>query len=136
MSLLASHRSCIDTHSIAGRAHPNADHSNPSTQGQRPRLSHLVGEFKSHNCDLSDDTRDLDRFYTSVRNRLDGAEDSDARLRVMLEVYETFFAEAMPDEVSRLGIVYTPVELVDFMLRVPHPRSALPAVHKARAVRG
>ena len=35
----------------------------------------------------------------------------------MLEVYESFFAEAMPAEVQRLGIVYTPIELVDFVLR-------------------
>ena len=66
---------------------------------------------------LRDETRDLDRFYASVRNRLAGATGADARLKVMLEVYETFFKEAMPNDVSRLGIVYTPPELVDFILR-------------------
>ena len=80
-------------------------------------LNELLDEFKSHDIRLRDEARDLDRFYTSVENRLTGASDSDARLRVMLEVYETFFKEAMPNEVSRLGIVYTPLELVDFILR-------------------
>ncbi len=80
-------------------------------------LNELLDEFKSQDVRLRDETRDLDRFYNSVANRLAGATDSDARLDVMLEVYETFFAEAMPAEVKRLGIVYTPPPLVDFVLR-------------------
>lgn len=80
-------------------------------------LNELLDEFKAQEVRLRDETRDLDRFYQSVENRLQGATDADARLKVMLEVYETFFKEAMPNEVQRLGIVYTPVELVDFILR-------------------
>lgn len=80
-------------------------------------LNELLDEFKTADIRLRDETVALDRFYDSVRNRLSGAADSDARLRIMLEVYESFFKEAMPAEITRLGIVYTPVELVDFMLR-------------------
>ena len=80
-------------------------------------LNELLDEFKAADVRLRDETADLDRFYDSVRNRLSGAADSDARLKIMLEVYESFFKEAMPAEITRLGIVYTPVELVDFMLR-------------------
>ncbi|MXX41960.1 MAG: DEAD/DEAH box helicase [Acidimicrobiales bacterium] len=80
-------------------------------------LNELLDEFKAADVRLRDETADLDRFYESVRNRLSGAADSDARLKIMLEVYESFFKEAMPAEITRLGIVYTPVELVDFMLR-------------------
>ncbi|MDE0667685.1 MAG: DEAD/DEAH box helicase family protein [bacterium] len=80
-------------------------------------LNELLDEFKSHEVRLTDETRDLQRFYQSVRDRLSGADDSETRLKVLLEVYETFFATAMPDDVKRLGIVYTPVELVDFILR-------------------
>ena len=80
-------------------------------------LNELLDEFKAADIRLRDETVSLDRFYDSVRNRLSGAADSDARLKIMLEVYESFFKEAMPDEITRLGIVYTPVELVDFMLR-------------------
>ena len=80
-------------------------------------LNELLGEFKEHDIRLADETVELDRFYSSVRIRLEGAADSDARIKIMLEVYESFFAEAMPAEVQRLGIVYTPLELVDFMLR-------------------
>ena len=80
-------------------------------------LNELLDEFKAQDVRLRDETRDLDRFYQSVENRLAGAVDGDTRIKVMLEVYETFFKEAMPDAVQRLGIVYTPVELVDFILR-------------------
>ena len=80
-------------------------------------LNELLGEFKEHDIRLADETVELDRFYSSVRIRLEGAADSDARIKIMLEVYESFFAEAMPAEVQRLGIVYTPIELVDFVLR-------------------
>ena len=80
-------------------------------------LNELLDEFKVEDIRLRDETTDLDRFYDSVRNRLSGAADSDARIKIMLEVYESFFKEAMPAEITRLGIVYTPVELVDFILR-------------------
>ncbi|MCY3849826.1 MAG: DEAD/DEAH box helicase family protein, partial [Acidimicrobiaceae bacterium] len=80
-------------------------------------LNELLGEFKDHDVRLADDTTNLDRFYANVRVRLEGARDSDARIKIMLEVYESFFAEAMPREVQSLGIVYTPLELVDFVLR-------------------
>jgi len=80
-------------------------------------LNELLDTFKEEDVLLRDETRGLDRFYASVADRLSGAADSDTRIKVMLEVYEQFFAAAMPDETKRLGIVYTPVELVDFMLR-------------------
>ena len=80
-------------------------------------LNELLDEFKNKDVRLRDETVELDRFYESVRNRLSGAADSDARLKIMLEVYESFFREAMPADIQRLGIVYTPVELVDFILR-------------------
>ena len=80
-------------------------------------LNELLDEFKAKDIRLRDETVDLDRFYDSVSNRLSGAANSDARLKIMLEVYESFFKEAMPSDIQRLGIVYTPVELVDFILR-------------------
>jgi len=80
-------------------------------------LNELLGVFKSEEVVLGDETRGLERFYVSVADRLSGAADSETRIKVMLEVYEQFFASAMPAETRRLGIVYTPVELVDFILR-------------------
>ena len=35
---------------------------------------------------------------------------------MLLELYEKFFANALKKDAERLGIVYTPVEVVDFIL--------------------
>ncbi|MCY4426446.1 MAG: DEAD/DEAH box helicase family protein [Halieaceae bacterium] len=65
---------------------------------------------------LENETRDLEPFYESVRQRARGLDNSAARQRVLMELYEKFFARAMKKEADRLGIVYTPVEIVDFIL--------------------
>ena len=75
-------------------------------------LRHDFGEFG-----LENETRDLERFYESVRMRARGLDNSEARQRVLMELYEKFFATALKKEADRLGIVYTPVEVVDFILK-------------------
>ena len=55
-------------------------------------------------------------FYESVRMRARGLDNSGARQRVLMELYEKFFATALKKDTERLGIVYTPVEIVDFIL--------------------
>ena len=65
---------------------------------------------------LENEVRDLERFYESVRMRARGLDNSGARQRVLMELYEKFFATALRKDTERLGIVYTPVEIVDFIL--------------------
>ena len=65
---------------------------------------------------LENETRDLEPFYESVRTRASGLDNSEARQRVLMELYENFFSRALKKEADRLGIVYTPVEVVDFIL--------------------
>lgn len=65
---------------------------------------------------LEDETRDLNRFYESVRNRAQGLDNSAAKQTVLLELYEKFFQTAFKKDADRLGIVYTPVQIVDFIL--------------------
>ena len=75
------------------------------------KLQSDFGEFG-----LENETRDLEGFYESVRMRAQGLDNSEARQRVLLELYEKFFVTALKKEVERLGIVYTPIEVVDFIL--------------------
>ena len=75
------------------------------------KLQNDFGEFG-----LENETRDLEGFYESVRMRARGLDNSEARQRVLLELYEKFFVTALKKEVERLGIVYTPIEVVDFIL--------------------
>ena len=66
---------------------------------------------------LENEVRDLEKFYASVRMRAAGLDNAEARQRVLMELYEKFFATALKKEADRLGIVYTPVEVVDFILK-------------------
>ena len=59
----------------------------------------------------------LEEFYESVRRRAKGAESDAARQRIIAELYDKFFRNAFAETSRRLGIVYTPVEIVDFILR-------------------
>jgi predicted helicase len=59
----------------------------------------------------------LDSFYASVRRRAQGLDNVAAKQRVIVELYDKFFATAFKRTVDRLGIVYTPVEIVDFILQ-------------------
>ena len=66
---------------------------------------------------LENEIRDMEPFYRSVRRRAQGLDTSAARQQVLKELYEHFFKLAIKKEAERLGIVYTPTEVVDFILR-------------------
>ena len=59
----------------------------------------------------------LDKFYASVAMRATGIDNAEGKQRIITELYEKFFKNAFPKAAESLGIVYTPVEIVDFILR-------------------
>ena len=59
----------------------------------------------------------LDDVYKSVAAAADRCDTADARSDLLKNVHEDFLRAAVPDTVRRLGIVYTPAEIVDFVLR-------------------
>lgn len=68
--------------------------------------------------DVTDkDTEILQKFYDSVRTRADKIDNAEGKQRVIVELYDKFFKTAFPKMVEKLGIVYTPVEVVDFIIR-------------------
>ena len=62
------------------------------------------------------DTAVLDRFYASVRNNISNIDNLEAKQTIIKNLYEKFFKGAFPLTVEKLGIVYTPVECVDFII--------------------
>ncbi|WP_170120512.1 DEAD/DEAH box helicase [Komagataeibacter nataicola] len=66
---------------------------------------------------LHKETDRLEAFYTSVRERASGIDTSYGRQKVIKELYDGFFQKAFPRLKDRLGIVYTPIEVVDFIIR-------------------
>lgn len=65
---------------------------------------------------LEAETAKLDKFYASVRMKVQGIDNAEGRQKVVVELYDKFFRTAFPKVAERLGIVYTPVEVVDFIL--------------------
>jgi len=63
------------------------------------------------------EARVLEGFYASVRRRAAGITDPLARQNLVVELYDKFFRGAFPRTTRMLGIVYTPVEIVDFIIR-------------------
>ncbi|MCD4677829.1 MAG: DEAD/DEAH box helicase family protein [Desulfobacula sp.] len=66
---------------------------------------------------IEKDIHTLDRFYQSVKMRASNIDNAEARQHVIVELYEKFFKTAFPKMVDQLGIVYTPVEVVDYIVR-------------------
>jgi predicted helicase len=62
------------------------------------------------------DTEILQKFYDSVRERASGIDNAEAKQKIIIELYDKFFRTAFPLMVERLGIVYTPVEVVDYII--------------------
>ncbi|WP_375644434.1 DEAD/DEAH box helicase [Bartonella sp. MR100HLJHH] len=67
-------------------------------------------------ANLDKESKDLEKFYASVKLRASGITDPKAKQRLIVELYDKFFRYAFPRTVEKLGIVYTPVEVVDFIL--------------------
>lgn len=70
--------------------------------------------LEEHNIDKEADT--LKSFYDSVKMRADGIENATGKQKIVVELYDKFFRKAFPKMTERLGIVYTPVEVVDFII--------------------
>jgi predicted helicase len=78
-------------------------------------MQNMLDSLKDEN--LADDSEALRKFYDSVRKRAEGVDNAEGRQRIIIELYDKFFKTAFPKMAEQLGIVYTPVEAVDFIIR-------------------
>lgn len=58
----------------------------------------------------------LESFYESVRVRASGIDNLKAKQDIIIQLYDKFFKIAFKETTERLGIVFTPVEIVDFLI--------------------
>lgn len=68
-------------------------------------------------ANIDAETQTLDGFYEHIRMLVGGIDSAEGRQKVIAELYEKFFKKVVPKTASSLGIVYTPVEIVDFINR-------------------
>ena len=66
------------------------------------------------------DLRELERFYHSVKDRAQSIDNAAGRQQVVVELYDKFFKQAFPKMSEKLGIVYTPIPVVDFIVHSVH----------------
>ncbi len=74
----------------------------------------VLDVLQAHRLDKETDT--LQRFYDSVKLRASGIDNAAGKQKIVVELYDKFFRNAFPKMTERLGIVYTPVEVVDFII--------------------
>lgn len=86
--------------------------SNPISRSMQKMLDLLDDETKTE-----EEHQKLQKFYDYVRDTVGNIHEADARQRIIVELYDKFFKVASPRTVEKLGIVYTPVEVVDFIIR-------------------
>jgi predicted helicase len=85
--------------------------ANPVSRAMQSMLDALQDQA------LEKETASLEKFYASVRERVEGIDNAEGKQKVITELYDKFFKEAFPKMAERLGIVYTPIPIVDFLLR-------------------
>ena len=77
-------------------------------------MQNVLDVLERHHFDKEAET--LNRFYESVAMRAAGIDAIEGKQRIVVELYDKFFRKAFPRLTERLGIVYTPVEVVDFII--------------------
>ncbi len=74
----------------------------------------VLSQIYDKNIDT--ETRTLEKFYNSVKRRAAGIRSSISRQALVSELYDRFFRNAFPLMSEKLGIVYTPIEVIDFII--------------------
>ena len=65
---------------------------------------------------LNAETKTLEKFYTSVRQSAEYAKSDKSKQSLIKNLYNTLFKKAFKKTQEKLGIVYTPIEGVDFIV--------------------
>lgn len=91
-----------------------ADYSFAKHNPMSLAMQSVLDVLHEHRLDKEADT--LERFYESVKLRAEGIDNAAGKQKIVVELYDKFFRNAFPKMTERLGIVYTPVEVVDFII--------------------
>ncbi|WP_352301899.1 type ISP restriction/modification enzyme [Kineosporia sp. NBRC 101731] len=92
-----------------------AEYSFTDTNPVAQTMETMLTVLDEHNLESENET--LEAFYGAVRRRVTGVDNAEGKQRILIELYDKFFSVAFKKTVDKLGIVYTPIEIVDFILR-------------------
>lgn len=89
-------------------------HEFTSSNAVATTFDELIAAFTEFG--LTSELENLREFYESIRQRAAAATTDEARQNLLVTLYDNFFQKALPKKSASLGIVYTPIEVVDFIL--------------------
>ena len=92
------------------------DHSF-SKQNPVSRAMNTIMEMLASHSMIENERRELDSFYRAMVERIEAVHTLAGKQEIMRTLYDRFFSQAFPRMSERLGIVFTPVEVVDFIIR-------------------
>ena len=92
------------------------DHSF-SKQNPVSRAMNTILEMLTDHSMIENERRELDSFYRAMVERIEAVHTLAGKQEIMRTLYDRFFSQAFPRMSERLGIVFTPVEVVDFIIR-------------------
>ena len=90
------------------------DYSFASNNPVSLAMQTVLDILQEHSLDKEAGT--LEKFYASVQMRAEGIDNAEGKQKIVVELYDKFFRNAFPKMTERLGIVYTPIEVVDFII--------------------
>ncbi|PJI32486.1 DEAD/DEAH box helicase [Acinetobacter pseudolwoffii] len=109
IEMLAQHLITKPVFDALFKDHSFAEHNPMSLAMQK-----VLDALNEHHLEKEADR--LNSFYESVRMRAEGINTAEGKQSIILTLYDSFFKNAFPRMTEKLGIVYTPVEVVDFII--------------------
>lgn len=79
-------------------------------------MEEMLSVLRQHTLETESEKRELRELYASVRMRAEGIRTDAGRQSVIKDLYESFFKEAFKATSEKMGIVYTPNQVVDYIL--------------------
>lgn len=78
-------------------------------------MENIVQELEK--AGFAKEQENLEPLYESVKMRAEGVEKSEDKQKIITTLYEQFFKTAFEKTSKKMGIVFTPVEVVDFIIK-------------------
>ena len=79
-------------------------------------MEEMLSVLRQFTLETESEKRELRELYASVRMRAEGIRTDAGRQSVIKDLYESFFKEAFKATSEKMGIVYTPNQVVDYIL--------------------
>lgn len=78
-------------------------------------MNDVVSAFSLFGFDK--EQKELEPFYESVKLRASGIDNAEAKQKIIVTLYDKFFRTGFKKTTEQMGIVFTPVEVVDFIIK-------------------